>query len=106
MLANEPSFSIWRWPAFVLPQSIRAVAAVSSWTGFYAGAAIGWAGYRDDWTTDLIANGAALGTPAAIGRLGLGGPNANFDTDGFRGSLFAGYNYQINPSVVAGIEGR
>jgi outer membrane immunogenic protein len=81
-----------------------AVEAVSSWTGFYAGAAIGWTGSRDDWTTDLIADGTVLGTPAAIGRLGLGGPNATFNTDGVRGALFAGYNYQINQSIVTGIE--
>jgi outer membrane immunogenic protein len=91
-------------PARTYVKAPPEIAAVSSWTGSYAGAAIGWAGYRDNWTTDLIADGTVLGKPAAVGRLGLGGPNANFNTDGFRGALFAGYNYQINQSVVTGIE--
>lgn len=79
-------------------------AAVASWTGPYAGAAIGWIGHRETWTTDLVASGGALVSPAVTGRLGLGGANADFNANVFRGALFAGYNFQINQSVVTGIE--
>lgn len=79
-----------------------AAAVVSSWTGPYVGGAVGWLGSREDWTTDLIWPSR---TPAVAGRLGLGGPTANFNANGFRGAVFAGYNHQVGQSFVVGLEG-
>src|SRR5215467_4800124 len=67
LLAAMSGASAADLPARTYVKAPVEVAAVSSWTGFYAGAAIGWAGYRDNWTTDRVGDG----TPAAFNRLGL-----------------------------------
>ena len=55
-----------------------------SWTGFYAGAHVGWGWSQQNWTGDGVFEGA-------------------FDADGWLAGAQVGYNYQVNQFVV-GIE--
>lgn len=64
-------------------------APVFSWTGFYAGAQIGWA-----WSdTDLSADNALM-TKRSFSP----------DPDGFIGGIYLGYNFDFGNNFVAGIE--
>ncbi len=58
-----------------------------SWTGFYIGADIGGAFASTNWTS--------LGT----------GVSHTFDNSGVMGGGYIGYNYQLNPNFVLGVEG-
>jgi outer membrane immunogenic protein len=72
----------------------------SSWTGLYAGFGVGFRAVRSDAgaTSESIA-----GVPQ---NLGDGRPTSqSFDSAGFRASPYVGYNWQIAPRWVAGIEG-
>ena len=73
-----------------------------SWTGFYVGANAGWAG-----STDAVTNhgtdtgGAGLGTFLLNGGI----PGAiNLNQTGFMGGGQVGYNWQVAPTWVVGIE--
>ncbi|WP_428521923.1 outer membrane protein [Roseibium sp.] len=70
---------------------------VSSWTGFYAGAFLGWGWSDDDATTTGTSGFQSLGSTIVPSSLDLSG-------NGFLGGLTAGYDHQIN-SFVAGLEG-
>ena len=70
---------------------------VSSWTGFYAGAFLGWGWSDVDATTTGTSGFQSLGSTIVPSSLGLSG-------NGVLGGLTAGYDYQIN-SFVAGLEG-
>jgi outer membrane immunogenic protein len=76
--------------------------AVSSWTGVYVGANLGWAG-----STDAVTN---LGTDAGPGGFGTsllhgGIPGAiNLNETGVIGGGQIGYNWQVSPTWVLGIE--
>lgn len=71
----------------------------SSWTGFYAGLGLGFRSTSADLTTTSVLqdgiprdlNGAALTQP--------------FDGSGFRVNPYAGFNWQVAPSWVVGVEG-
>jgi outer membrane immunogenic protein len=67
-----------------------------SWTGVYFGGDVGGAFSSDSATWNPLPSSAAFATFPATG-----------DTGGssFAGGFFAGYNYQIGNSFVAGIEG-
>jgi outer membrane immunogenic protein len=71
----------------------RGAAPVRGWTGFYAGLDTGW-GFSSPTATSIV---TAAGIPALTSQhdLGANGPL-------FGGHL--GYNWQINPTLVAGIE--
>ncbi len=80
-------------PAFAadLPEPIPAapiaeapVATAFDWTGAYVGAAVGYGWGTTDIRTDT-------------GR-------TKRDTDGFTGSLYAGYNYAVTPNWIVGAE--
>ena len=87
--------------ADVAPSYIRPPPAWS-WTGFYIGANVGWAG-----STDAVTN---LGTDTGGGGLGTsllngGIPGAiNLNQTGFIGGGQVGYNWQVAPTWVVGIE--
>jgi outer membrane immunogenic protein len=79
-----------------------AVDPAYDWSGFYVGAGIGWQRDEARWETTAIGNPPLA--PAAVGRVGLGGPIATFNADQFRLAGYAGYNVQLN-RVVVGVEG-
>ncbi|MBV8839390.1 MAG: porin family protein [Alphaproteobacteria bacterium] len=80
-----------------------------SWTGLYIGADVG--GRRaivDPSVTSIV--GSIGGTPGAslfpVVCPATGCSNGpSLDSSGFRGGFYAGYNYQVSPQWVLGIEG-
>jgi outer membrane immunogenic protein len=88
--------------ADVAPYSKVPPPPVLGWTGFYVGANVGWAG-----STDTLKN---TGTDTGAGGfgtfLGLGGipGNVNMNQTGFIGGGQIGYNWQVWPNWVLGIE--
>ena len=83
-------------PAYIAPPPAW------SWTGFYIGANAGWAG-----STDAVTN---LGTDTGAGGLGMsllkgGIPGAiNLNQTGFMGGGQVGYNWQVWPTWVVGVD--
>lgn len=77
---------------------------VSSWTGWYVGLNAGWIGSNDKINT----NAAILsvpGFPIITTDLAATATNQfNDRSNGFLGGAQLGYNYQISPVLVAGIE--
>jgi outer membrane immunogenic protein len=72
------------------------------WTGFYIGANVGWAGSTDAVTvTGTDTGGGGLGTLLAIGSIpGI----VNLNQTGFLGGGQIGYNWQVWPNWIVGIE--
>jgi opacity protein-like surface antigen len=79
-------------------------AAPFNWTGAYAGAGIGDRLSSSSWTTTSTAHTTfPPGSPDS-------GPDVttasqNFFSSAFQGGLYAGYNWQFAPRLLAGIEG-
>jgi outer membrane immunogenic protein len=93
-------------PAPVYTKAPVIVAPVYSWTGFYIGGDVGWAGSRQNGSVTALPAGFG---PPAIGGGGLAGfgilPTAhNLGGDGVLGGLYAGYNWQTG-NAVYGFEG-
>ena len=85
--ADLPAQTYSKAPAMVAPPS---------WTGFYLGGSVGGGWNTNSWTNvNSIASTLNIGAPAGNG-------NANGILGGFQG----GFNYQIGPKVVIGIEGE
>jgi outer membrane immunogenic protein len=90
------------------PTYTAPVAVAPSWTGFYVGGSVGGRWADPDWTT------TCLYTPFSSGNCPLNGfdPNrlatrnpASFETSGaVRGGVYGGFNWQFNPTWVAGVE--
>lgn len=79
------------------------MAPVLSWTGFYAGANIGY-GWQDP-AVSYTPNDPYSRTFTSGG--GLGGtavPSASYDIKGVLGGVQAGYNWQLDRSWLVGIE--
>ena len=78
------------------PMYTKAVSPAYIWTGFYIGADAGGA-----WTHNS-ATWNPLPSPTAFGANAI---TSNDNGAGFIGGIHAGYNYQIAPTWVVGIEG-
>ncbi len=78
----------------VKPAPYIPVAPAFTWTGFYVGVNAGYAFSN----SDKITNSGN----AAYNALGV--PSFSASRDGFIGGAQAGYNYQINPQFVVGLE--
>ena len=75
---------------------------VLGWTGFYIGANVGWAGSTDTINNTGTYTGAGgFGTFLTVG--GIPG-NVNMNQTGFIGGGQIGYNWQVWPNWVLGIE--
>jgi outer membrane immunogenic protein len=87
-------------PAFAADTVIKAspptVAPPPSWTGFYIGANIGGVWTHTDGTWNPLPSPAAFNANSLTGTI---------DASGVAGGLHGGYNWQLAPSFVAGIEG-
>jgi outer membrane immunogenic protein len=76
-----------------------AAPAAETWTGFYTGIGVGARWLDPNWTTTAAFN--PIGDPTPF----TSSPTANFDSTAFRVSGYAGYNWQVSPVSVVGIEG-
>jgi len=78
------------------------IVSVYNWTGWYLGANIGggWGNRSVDYSANdpasaaLFAPGVASGAP----------PSASFNSSGVLGGVQLGYNWQVNPKWVVGVE--
>jgi outer membrane immunogenic protein len=101
-------------PAFAadLLKAPAAAPVAPSWNGWYIGGEFGGKWVKDSWDTDCIQqsgnDGFACGgaNHNAIGQFpGAPDSSASFNTSGFRGGVYLGAMFQVNPSWVVGIEG-
>jgi outer membrane immunogenic protein len=67
------------------------------WTGFYIGGDVGNRWTKSDF---LLTNTTGLAAFTAAGATSV-----PFDTSAFRGGIFTGYNWQVAPQWVVGLEG-
>lgn len=72
---------------------------VSNWTGFYAGFGVGGRWMENDWTTTATF-APFTGAPIPFST----DPSASFSSDSFRVSGYVGYNWQVAPVWVVGLE--
>lgn len=87
-------------PARITKAPPAAVSPAYNWSGFYAGLSAGYTfGEREDITTtgQAAANITNVAIGARPGRVGL-------DRDGFIGGGQMGYNWQVGPNWVFGLE--
>jgi outer membrane immunogenic protein len=80
---------------------VRTLKAIApSWTGFYVGGLLGAQWTDNDWQSTNV-----LPLAAATGRLVFTGPNsASFNSSATRVGVYGGYNWQIAPTWLIGIE--
>jgi outer membrane immunogenic protein len=74
-------------------------AVASTWTGFYVGAGVGARWMDSDWTATAAFDPTGPAIPFATD------PSASFSSAAFRISGYAGYNWQVAPVWVVGLEG-
>ena len=83
------------------PRTNAPVEDAASWTGFYLGASLGWKQANADWTTVSLQN--PLAPPGAFA-IDASSP-ARYQPSAGRFGGFLGYDLQLAPRWVAGIEG-
>ena len=71
---------------------------LSSWTGFYLGIGLGWREINNDWNT------TATFFPGGAPFFFTTDPNPFFSNGAGRVSIYGGYNLQVAPTVVIGVE--
>jgi outer membrane immunogenic protein len=79
-------------------------AIVHSWSGFYVGGAVGYRSVDADANLTRVLTNGIEDIPAFCGTIG-GCRGEAFDSSGFKGGVYAGYNWQFAPRWVVGIEG-
>lgn len=87
--------TVWLAPLFAMAQT-------ATWNGYYAGAAVGARFAVNDWVT------SAACPNSAICQGGLVGPDfaQSFNSTGVRVGAFAGRNWMLAPTWLAGLEGE
>jgi outer membrane immunogenic protein len=96
-LAFAPSALAADIPAKASVYKAPAVLTSDSWTGFYVGGSLGGRWNKSDWTTTSILIPAVPATT-------INNP-ATFSNSSVRAGIYAGYNWQVAPLWVVGIEG-
>jgi outer membrane immunogenic protein len=87
------------------PQApVVAPAPVLNWTGFYVGLGLGGRWTETDWTTTCLQPTLFPGCANFLFPSRFATNLATFDTEGFRVSGYAGFNWQIGGWVI-GVEG-
>ncbi len=83
--------------AFAADMAVKALPVVApfSWTGFYIGGNVGYAVEQNTWTQNFSQPGTDPNTPST----GSQGSNS------FMGGVQGGYNWQLAPRWVVGVEG-
>jgi outer membrane immunogenic protein len=92
------AFSLFGAPAEAadMPLKARSVAPVWSWSGFYAGASVGARWAENDWTSsDIFPFFGGMVQPVSSGAM---------NSVAARIGGYAGYNWQVAPAWVVGIE--
>jgi len=86
----------------MLTKAPPAVPAAETWTGFYLGVHAGWG-----WTSNNAATASSASTPAQALPPGAFFNPLSFDvsSNGVIGGGQAGFNWQVSPSIVLGVEG-
>ena len=84
-------------PARVYPKALVTAESAYNWTGFYVGGSIGGRWLDGNWTTTAFGDTLGPADPFS--------PTAKFDPSGIRVGGYVGYNWQISPSWVFGLEG-
>jgi outer membrane immunogenic protein len=110
MIAGIAIATLIAAPAAAADMQVTAPAVVDSWSGFYAGAALGGRFTDSNWTTTCLSAGASggIGCPLNLvaqngSRFPLSNPSG-FSSAALRPSAYLGYNWQIRNWVV-GAEG-
>jgi outer membrane immunogenic protein len=87
-------------PAFAADMAVKAAPAapapVFSWTGFYLGVELGAKWADTTWTTTSIFSGGSFPVDASSPR--------NYEPSGFRWGGYVGYNWQVLPQWLWGVE--
>lgn len=88
-----------------MPLKAPAAVVANSWAGLYYGVSVGARLANPDWNTTCqetgFPGGNCLPFPA---RLPVNNPT-NYNSTSARVGLFAGYNWQLNPAWIVGVEG-
>src|SRR4051794_32941278 len=100
MLLVGTALALVSAPAFAadLPMKappMAAPVAVYNWTGFYIGGHVGW-GWTDVGSVQLAPGTAAFPTGTVYSGNNL---------SGFLGGVQGGFNWQVSPNIVLGVEG-
>ena len=96
--------------AMAADMPIRPPAVVESWTGFYAGVALGGRFSDSTWTTNCLSAGAPGGVGCPLNFVAQNGSRfvtnnpTGFSSATFRPSVYLGYNWQVG-NWVLGAEG-
>lgn len=85
-------------PVRVARAAPDAPVAVMSWTGSYIGVGLGLRTLDADWTTTATFSPPGGPIPPSTD------PNASLSDTAFRASLYAGYNWQMSPAWLIGLE--
>jgi outer membrane immunogenic protein len=100
-----------RW-APIFQQRLRSTKApiapiANNWTGFYLGGSVGGRWANSEWTTTCLQPGyrGIDGCPNNYPVLIANDNPATFDSASFRGGIYGGYNWQVAPLWIVGIEG-
>jgi outer membrane immunogenic protein len=84
------------------PTKAPVAVVAESWTGFYLGGELGGRWANTTWTSTGLQDPI---DPATSARFLPQGNPASFDSTSFRAGGYAGYNWQLSPVWLVGIEG-
>lgn len=90
-----------------MPIKAPVAANPPNWSGFFLGGSLGGRWTDANWTTTGLGfNQVVPNSPASIAQFGccFDPVSAGYDSSAFRGGIYGGYNWQVSPTWVAGVE--